>query len=85
MTLNNLTVGMWSTLLLSLLPGPLWLGVVAPDRVLSMGYYLSLPHQSWIKYYHYCSFTGMTLTWNADMTLYKEFKFIIRKTDFLYN
>ena len=28
--------GMWSTLLLPSLPGPLWLGVVAPDRVLSM-------------------------------------------------
>ena len=29
--------GMWSTLLLLLLPGPLWPGVVAPDRALSMG------------------------------------------------
>ena len=29
--------GMCSTLLLLLLPGPLWTGVVAPDRVLSMG------------------------------------------------
>ena len=29
--------GMWSTPLLPLLPGPLWPGVVAPDRVLSMG------------------------------------------------
>ena len=29
--------GMWSTLLLPLLPGPLCLRVVAPDRVLSMG------------------------------------------------
>ena len=29
--------GMWSTLSLSSLPGPLWLGVVAPGRVLSMG------------------------------------------------
>ena len=29
--------GMWSTLSLALLPGSLWLGVVAPDRVLSMG------------------------------------------------
>ena len=28
--------GMWSTLLLPSLPGPLWLGVVAPDKVLSM-------------------------------------------------
>ena len=28
--------GMQSTPLLPLLPGPLWLGVVAPDRVLSM-------------------------------------------------
>ena len=28
--------GMWSTLSLSLLPGPLWLGVVAPDMILSM-------------------------------------------------
>ena len=27
--------GMWSTL--SLLPGPIWLGEVAPDRVLFMG------------------------------------------------
>ena len=29
--------GMWSTLSLPLLPGPLWPGVVAPDRVLAMG------------------------------------------------
>ena len=29
--------GMWSTTLLPLLPGPLWPGVVAPDRALSMG------------------------------------------------
>ena len=29
--------GMWNTLLLLLLPGTLWPGVVAPDRVLSMG------------------------------------------------
>ena len=28
--------GMWSTPTLPSLPGPLWLGVVAPDRVLSM-------------------------------------------------
>ena len=27
----------WSTLLLPLLPGPVWPGVVALDRVLSMG------------------------------------------------
>ena len=30
-------VRMQSTLSLPLLPGPLWVGVVAPDRVLSMG------------------------------------------------
>ncbi len=29
--------GMWSTPSLTLLLGPLWLGVVAPDMVLSMG------------------------------------------------
>ena len=29
--------GMWSTSSLPSLPGPLWPGVVAPDRVLSMG------------------------------------------------
>ena len=29
--------GMRSTPSLPLLPGPLWLGVVAPDRALSMG------------------------------------------------
>ena len=29
--------GMWSTSLLPSLPGPFSLGVVAPDRVLSMG------------------------------------------------
>ena len=29
--------GMWGTSLLPSLLGPLWLGVVAPDRVLSMG------------------------------------------------
>ena len=29
--------GMWNTLSLSLLPGPLWPGMVAPDRALSMG------------------------------------------------
>ena len=29
--------GMLSILSLPSLPGPLWLGVVAPDRVLSMG------------------------------------------------
>ena len=29
--------GMWNTTLLPSLPGPLWPGVVAPDRVLSMG------------------------------------------------
>ena len=29
--------GMWSTPLLPSLPGPLWSGVVAPDRALSMG------------------------------------------------
>ena len=28
--------GMWSTPSLPLLPGPLWPGVVAPDRALSM-------------------------------------------------
>ena len=46
MTLHNLMVmvplmldlwGMWSTPSLPSLPSPLWLGVVAPDRVLSMG------------------------------------------------
>ena len=31
--------GIWSTPLLVLLPGPLWPGVVAPDRVLSMEIY----------------------------------------------
>ena len=45
MTLNNLMLrfqwcwsfgGMWSTSSLTLLPGPLWPGVVAPDRVLSV-------------------------------------------------
>ena len=30
-------LGMRSTASLPPLPGPLWLGVVAPDRVLSMG------------------------------------------------
>ena len=29
--------GMWSTLLVPLLTGSLWYGVVAPDRILSMG------------------------------------------------
>ena len=29
--------GMWSTSVLLLLPGPLWLRVVTPDRVLLMG------------------------------------------------
>ena len=29
--------GIWSTPSLPLLPGPLWLGVVAPEMVLSMG------------------------------------------------
>ena len=29
--------GMWSTPSMPLLPGPLWPGVVAPDRVLSNG------------------------------------------------
>ena len=29
---------MWGTLSLSSLPGPLWPGVVAPDRALSIGY-----------------------------------------------
>ena len=29
--------GMWSTSSLPSLPGPLWPGVVAPDRALSMG------------------------------------------------
>ena len=29
--------GMWSTPSLPSLPGPLWLGVIAPDKVLSMG------------------------------------------------
>ena len=29
--------GMWSTRLSPLLPGPLWSGMAAPDRVLSMG------------------------------------------------
>ena len=29
--------GMWSTPSLPSLPGPLWPGVVAPDRVLSVG------------------------------------------------
>ena len=29
--------GMWSTPSLTLLPSPLWPGVVAPDRTLSMG------------------------------------------------
>ena len=40
MTLNNLMMrlrGMWSTLSLPLLPGPLWPSVVASDRALSMG------------------------------------------------
>ena len=40
MTLNYLMVELWgmqSTPLLSSLPGSLWSGVVAPDRVLSMG------------------------------------------------
>ena len=40
MTLNNLMVrlwGMWSTPSLPSLPGPLWPGVVAADRALSMG------------------------------------------------
>ena len=29
--------GMWGTTSLPLLPGPFWLGVVAPDKGLSMG------------------------------------------------
>ncbi len=29
--------GMWSTPILPLLPGPLWPGMVAPDRALSIG------------------------------------------------
>ena len=29
--------GMWSTHSLPLLPGPLWPGMVAPDKALSMG------------------------------------------------
>ena len=42
MTLNNLMVmlelrGMLSTPALPLLPGPLWPGMVAPDRALSLG------------------------------------------------
>ena len=43
MTLNNLVLlmlelwGIWSSSLLSLLPGSLWPGVVAPDNVQSMG------------------------------------------------
>ena len=39
-TLNNLMVelwGMWSTPLLTSLLGPFWPGVIAPDRVLSIG------------------------------------------------
>ena len=30
--------GMWSTTSLPLLPGPLWLEIVATDRALHMGY-----------------------------------------------
>ena len=42
MTLNNLIVMLklwetWSTPSLPLIPGLLWPGVVAPDRILSMG------------------------------------------------
>ena len=40
MTLNNLMVGLWgiqSTPSLPMLPGPVWPGVVAPDRALSLG------------------------------------------------
>ena len=43
MTLNNQVPvmlelwGMQSTTSLTVLPGPHWLGVVAPDRILSMG------------------------------------------------
>ena len=35
---------MWSTPSLSSFPGPLWLGVVALDRVLSMGQIYGLNH-----------------------------------------
>ena len=41
--------GMWSTLLLSLIPDPLWPGVVAPGRVLSMSWIEMFDHLSVYK------------------------------------
>ena len=43
---------MWSTPSLSSLPGPLWLGVVASDRVLSMGQRTKL----WFQEFHVFAF-----------------------------
>ena len=60
--------GMWSTLSLPLLPGPLWPGVVAPDWVLSIGQ---------IKQTVYKQMTGVELwllysnTWKY-LTVYKK-------------
>ena len=40
---------MWSTPLLPSLPGPLWPGVVAPDRVLIYGSNRTVWHLNWVK------------------------------------
>ena len=59
--------GMWCTPLLPLLPGPLRSGVVAPDRVLSMGQIELFDYLNWVQTNHWCLIELLVIhsnTWN---------------------
>ena len=74
MTYINYICGMWSAPSLPLLPGPLWLGVVAPDRVLSMGQIeQTLCANKWLMLN--CDFL-YSKTWNYLTVCKKELKLI---------
>ena len=59
--------GMWSTLLSPLLPGPLWLRVVAPDRVLSLGQ-IGVNCGFWKFFFHFnCVLRLNWIIWNKKL------------------
>ena len=71
--------GMWSTPLLPSFPGPLWLGVVAPDKVLTMGQI----ELNFVLILNWIVWNGIVLTfklllmlnrnvWNRTVYMYKN-------------
>ena len=65
---------MWSAPLLPLLPGPLWPGVVAPDRVLSMVQIelncVLMPNRSVLHLN--CVLMLNWIVWNKTVYMYKN-------------